>query len=202
MRRERQARRATALKGGGKLGATLLTQLPFALTRAQKKVETEIARDLARNVPMHRLLQGDVGSGKTIVAALAALRAIEGGYQVAFMAPTEILAEQHYRKLDAWLSDAGVRIVWLTGGMSTKQRAQAYEVCASGEPLIAVGTHALFQRDVSLPRLALAIIDEQHRFGVAQRLALRRQGTQGRGGAPPQLMISATPLPRTPALGS
>jgi ATP-dependent DNA helicase RecG len=116
------------------------------------------------------------------------------------MAPTEILAEQHYRKLEAWLADTGVRIVWLTGGMTAKQRAAAYEACASGEPLIAVGTHALFQRDVSLPRLALAIIDEQHRFGVAQRLALRGKGSRARSVEPHQLMMSATPIPRTLAM--
>jgi ATP-dependent DNA helicase RecG len=199
MRRERQAHRAPALKGADKLGKALIAKLPFALTRAQQRVEREIARDLARPVPMHRLLQGDVGSGKTIVAALAALRAVENGFQAAFMAPTEILAEQHFRKLEGWLANTGVRLVWLTGGMSARQRQAAQDACASGEPLIAIGTHALFQRGVSLPKLALAIIDEQHRFGVAQRLALRGKGGDGETESH-QLMMSATPIPRTLAM--
>jgi ATP-dependent DNA helicase RecG len=237
MRRQRQQRRAPALERDRLLGAELLERLPFQLTRAQRRAHAEIARDLGRPVPMHRLLQGDVGSGKTIVAVLAALQAVDSGFQAAFMAPTEILAEQHYRKLSEWLSETKVRLVWLTGSQSAAEREAARQACASGDPLIAVGTHALFQDDVQLPRLALAIIDEQHRFGVAQRLALRGKGRilpgrgmgQGREGEeaatrqyanvrrgaadkadkeiapsrdpePHQLMMSATPIPRTLAM--
>jgi ATP-dependent DNA helicase RecG len=142
------------------------------------------------------LLQGDVGSGKTVVAALAALQAIESGFQVAFMAPTEILAEQHYRKLAAWLEGLPVKMAWLSGGMPAKDRHRALASIQSGEARFAIGTHALFQDEVTLPRLGLAIIDEQHRFGVAQRLALRQKGI----GDAHQLMMSATPIPRTLAM--
>ena len=145
---------------------------------------------------MQRLLQGDVGSGKTIVAALAALQAIESGRQVAFMAPTEILAEQHYRKLAAWLDGLDVPIAWLSGSVPAKARKKALAALASGEIAFAVGTHALFQEDVEIPRLGLAIVDEQHRFGVAQRLALRGKGLAEAH----QLMMSATPIPRTLAM--
>ena len=145
---------------------------------------------------MQRLLQGDVGSGKTIVAALAALQAIESGKQVAFMAPTEILAEQHYRKLQAWLDGVGIDIAWLSGSLPAKQRRKAQEALASGSAPFAVGTHALFQEGVAMPHLGLAIVDEQHRFGVAQRLALRDKGLAEAH----QLMMSATPIPRTLAM--
>ena len=171
-------------------------RLPFALTRAQQRVIAEIRRDLGRGEPMQRLLQGDVGSGKTIVAALAALQAIESGYQVAFMAPTEILAEQHYRKLSVWLAGLPIQIAWLTGSLPAKERRNALEAVQSGAAHLAIGTHALFQDAVTLPKLGLTIVDEQHRFGVAQRLALRQKGI----GDAHQLMMSATPIPRTLAM--
>ena len=145
---------------------------------------------------MQRLLQGDVGSGKTVVAALAALQAIESGRQVAFMAPTEILAEQHYRKLLQWLDGLPVEIAWLSGSLPAKQRKAALAAMASGDAMLAVGTHALFEDEVLLPRLGLAIVDEQHRFGVAQRLKLRGKAM----GEAHQLMMSATPIPRTLAM--
>ena len=195
-RRARASRRAPRLPGDGTLGRQLVARLPFELTRAQARVLGEIRRDLSRAVPMQRLLQGDVGSGKTIVAALAALQAIESGCQVAFMAPTEILVEQHYRKLAAWLADLPIAIAWLSGGLPAKARRKALQSCASGEAQFAIGTHALFQDEVTLPKLGLAIIDEQHRFGVAQRLALRQKGI----GDAHQLMMSATPIPRTLAM--
>ena len=195
-RRARSKRKAPRLPGDATLTNALRDRLPFALTRAQQKVIAEIRRDLARGEPMQRLLQGDVGSGKTIVAALAALQAIESGFQVAFMAPTEILAEQHYRKLAAWLDGLPVNIAWLSGGLPAKERKKALAAITSGEAHLAVGTHALFQDVVTLPRLGLAIVDEQHRFGVVQRLALRQKGI----GDSHQLMMSATPIPRTLAM--
>jgi len=142
---------------------------------------------------MRRLLQGDVGSGKTLVAALAALQAIENGWQAALMAPTEILAEQHYLKLKHWLEPLGVKIAWLSGGLKARERKVAMEAIAAGETQLAIGTHALFQEEVQFAKLGLAIVDEQHRFGVEQRLALSAKG----GGEPHQLMMSATPIPRT-----
>jgi ATP-dependent DNA helicase RecG len=195
-RKARAARRAPVLTGTGKLTSELLNRVPFKLTRGQERVWSEIRRDLKRATPMQRLLQGDVGSGKTIVAALAALQGIESGRQVAFMAPTEILAEQHYRKLSSWLAGLGVDIVWLSGSLPAKNRRKATERLASGDAPFAVGTHALFQEAVELPRLGLAIIDEQHRFGVAQRLALRGKGMAEAH----QLMMSATPIPRSLAM--
>ena len=195
-RRARARRKAPRLPGDGSLSRVLLARLPFTLTRAQQRVVAEIRRDLARAEPMQRLLQGDVGSGKTIVAALAALQAIESGYQVAFMAPTEILAEQHYRKLAAWLDGLPLSIAWLSGGLPAKDRKKALAAIVGGEAQLAVGTHALFQEEVVLPKLGLAIVDEQHRFGVAQRLALRQKGI----GDAHQLMMSATPIPRTLAM--
>ena len=204
-RRARQARTAPALIGDGKLARALLEQVGFKLTGAQTRTWREIKADLGRRIPMHRLLQGDVGSGKTVVAALAALTAVEAGYQAVFMAPTEILAEQHYRKLALWCAPLGVHIAWLVGGQTAAQRRAALAACVSGEAQIAVGTHALFQETVVLARLGLAIVDEQHRFGVAQRLALRGKGASDRrapdGVAEPhQLMLSATPIPRTLAM--
>ncbi|MBK6603699.1 MAG: ATP-dependent DNA helicase RecG [Betaproteobacteria bacterium] len=195
-RRARAARHAPVLTGNGELTGALLARIPFQLTRAQQRVWREISHDLKRAMPMQRLLQGDVGSGKTIVAALAALQAIESGRQVALMAPTEILAEQHYRKLAQWLDGSGVRVAWLAGGMGAKARRASMAAIASGEAAFAVGTHALFEEDVELPRLGLAIVDEQHRFGVAQRLRLRGKAL----GEAHQLMMSATPIPRTLAM--
>ncbi len=195
-RKARAARRAPVLTGNGKLTGELLARVPFKLTRAQERVWREIKHDLARATPMQRLLQGDVGSGKTIVAALAALQAIESGKQVAFMAPTEILAEQHYRKLLQWLAGLPVQIAWLSGGLPAKQRRAALEAIGSGRAMFAIGTHALFEDAAEMPRLGLAIVDEQHRFGVAQRLRLRGKAA----GEAHQLMMSATPIPRTLAM--
>ncbi|MFI4888169.1 MAG: ATP-dependent DNA helicase RecG [Burkholderiales bacterium] len=195
-RKARSSRRAPVLTGTGALTRSLLERVPFKLTRAQERVVREISHDLKRAMPMQRLLQGDVGSGKTIVAALAALQAIESGRQVAFMAPTEILAEQHLRKLSGWLAGVGIDIAWLSGSLPAKQRRKTVEALASGKTPFAIGTHALFQEGVAMPRLGLAIVDEQHRFGVAQRLALRDKGLADAH----QLMMSATPIPRTLAM--
>ncbi|MDP2103255.1 MAG: ATP-dependent DNA helicase RecG [Methylotenera sp.] len=175
------------------LVSALLKSLPFALTSAQQKVALEIERDLTQPHPMQRLLQGDVGSGKTIVACMAALQSIENGWQVALMAPTEILAEQHYRKMLGWLSPLNIRIAWLTGSQNKKDREAALTSIANGDAQLVVGTHALFQEAVQFKNLGVAIIDEQHRFGVHQRLALRQKGQP----EPHQLMMSATPIPRT-----
>jgi ATP-dependent DNA helicase RecG len=193
--RKRRDRKAPQLLARDTHTPALLQALPFALTRAQQKVLQEIRHDLAQAHPMQRLLQGDVGSGKTIVAALAALQAIENGYQVAFMAPTEILAEQHYLKLLDWLTPLGITPVWLSGSLKKKEKTAAAERIALGETEIAVGTHALFQASVEFKKLGLVIVDEQHKFGVQQRLALR-----GKGDEPHQLMMSATPIPRTLAM--
>ena len=193
--RERSRRVAPKLAAHSKLTDALLKDLPFALTGAQKKVWHEISLDLARPHPMQRLLQGDVGSGKTIVATLAALQAIENGYQVAFMAPTEILAEQHYLKLRDWLVPLGIEPVWLSGSLKKKDKTAAAERIAQGDTKLAIGTHALFQTSVEFNKLGLVIVDEQHKFGVQQRLALR-----GKGAEPHQLMMSATPIPRTLAM--
>lgn len=184
----------------------LLERLPFRLTAAQQRVGAEIAADLTRNVPMHRLLQGDVGSGKTVVAALAAARCIDAGWQCALMAPTEILAEQHFSKLIGWLEPLGIQTAWLTGSQKAKERREALAMIASGAAGLVVGTHAVIQDKVVFKNLALAIIDEQHRFGVAQRLALRSKMngegskmTEG-GEEPHLLMMTATPIPRTLAM--
>ena len=203
-KRERDVLRAPALAAApGGLHEQLLAALPFGLTRAQHRVGEEIARDLARPVPMHRLLQGDVGSGKTVVAALAAAVAIDAGTQCALMAPTEILAEQHFRKLIGWLepllAPRGLRVAWLTGSQKKKERTEMLALIASGQAALVVGTHAVIQEQVQFKKLALAIIDEQHRFGVAQRLALREK-TQDAGLEPHLLMMSATPIPRTLAM--
>jgi ATP-dependent DNA helicase RecG len=188
----RHGQTAPVLPARNLLTEQLLSRLPFQLTGAQQRVVAEIGADLAQPHPMQRLLQGDVGSGKTVVAALAALQAIENGWQAALMAPTEILAEQHYQKLVAWLEPLGVQVVWLSGSQTKAGRAPAMKACAEGTAQLAVGTHALFQEKVEFAKLALAIVDEQHRFGVHQRLALRQKG-----GQPHQLMMSATPIPRT-----
>jgi ATP-dependent DNA helicase RecG len=184
---------APQFKPSKQLVTALLKSLPFALTAAQQKVTVEIERDLTQQHPMQRLLQGDVGSGKTIVACMAALQSIENGWQVALMAPTEILAEQHYRKMQGWLTPLNIQIAWLTGSQSKKDREAALEIIANGKAQLVIGTHALFQEAVQFAKLGLAIIDEQHRFGVQQRLALRQKGQP----EPHQLMMTATPIPRT-----
>src|SRR5574340_11554 len=213
--RERGKRVAPKLAPQHRLTSQLIKGLPFALTGAQQRCVGEISHDLAQAHPMQRLLLGDVGSGKTIVAALAALQAIENGYQAAFMAPTEILAEQHYLKLRDWLAPLGIAPVWLSGSLKKKEKQLAAGCIASGETPLAVGTHALFQEQVEFHRLGLAIVDEQHKFGVQQRRALRSKGKSdvGRASArqgsvglkpdlqePHQLMMSATPIPRTLAM--
>ena len=171
-KRERDALRAPVLSAqGGDIHAGLQQVLPFALTGAQRRVGREIAADLARSVPMHRLLQGDVGSGKTVVAALAAALAMDAGWQCALMAPTEILAEQHFRKLVQWIEPvlpSGTRVAWLTGSQKKKERETSQSAIADGDALLVVGTHAVIQHDITFHRLGLAIIDEQHRFGVEQ----------------------------------
>ena len=185
--------------GSEPLAERLLGALPFTLTGAQQRVRAEIALDLGRQAPMHRLLQGDVGSGKTVVAALAAALCIDAGWQCALMAPTEILAEQHFAKLVGWLEPLGVKTAWLIGSQKPKERRIMLALIASGEATLVVGTHAVIQDKVLFKRLALAIIDEQHRFGVAQRLALRAK-LIGQGQEPHLLMMTATPIPRTLAM--
>ena len=185
--------------GSEPLAERLLGALPFTLTGAQQRVRAEIALDLGRQAPMHRLLQGDVGSGKTVVAALAAALCIDAGWQCALMAPTEILAEQHFAKLVGWLEPLGVKTAWLTGSQKPKERRIMLALIASGEATLVVGTHAVIQDKVLFKRLALAIIDEQHRFGVAQRLALRAK-LIGQAQEPHLLMMTATPIPRTLAM--
>ncbi|MDR2851507.1 MAG: ATP-dependent DNA helicase RecG [Burkholderiaceae bacterium] len=202
------------------LHARLLAALPFALTGAQRRADAEIAADLAREIPMHRLLQGDVGAGKTVVAALAAARCIDAGYQCALMAPTEILAAQHFGKLVQWLDplliERGLRVAWLTGSQKKKERDTMAAAIESGEAALVVGTHAVISEKTTFRRLALAIIDEQHRFGVEQRLALRGKAVHAQDGGqtahtaeggqapgplePHLLMMSATPIPRTLAM--
>ena len=198
---ERRARlHAHPLVQWKRLSRRLLASLPFRLTRAQQRAWDEIRGDLAAPHPTQRLLQGDVGSGKTVVAALAALQAIESGYQAAVMAPTEILAEQHHRKLQHWLAPLDVQIAWLSGSQKKKEREAALSAVESGAAALAIGTHALFQEQVVFHKLGLAIIDEQHRFGVHQRLALRMKGDRAGQLQPHQLMMSATPIPRTLAM--
>ena len=197
--RKRESVAAPRLTRHAKLAAKLIAGLPFDLTRAQQRVLGEIRSDLARPHPMQRLLQGDVGSGKTVVAALAALQAVESGYQVAIMAPTEILAEQHYAKFSQWLAPLGVGLARLAGNLARRQRRAQLEGVGHGVAKVVVGTHALFQEEVVFHKLGLAIVDEQHRFGVLQRLALRLKGA-GDAEQPHQLMMSATPIPRTLAM--
>jgi ATP-dependent DNA helicase RecG len=200
IRRERRApsfakttQKTTSIEDG------LLKVLPFELTGAQTRVWSEIGFDLSNTFPMNRLLQGDVGSGKTVIAALAAARAMDHGYQAAIMAPTEILAEQHYLKMQEWFEPLGVKIAWLSGSLKTKEKKLAQEMIESGEAQLIIGTHALIQDKVSFAKLGLAVIDEQHRFGVRQRLEI-----QQRVGSElfycHQLMMSATPIPRTLAM--
>ena len=197
-RARRAQRLAPALAAGGALSASLLAALPFRLTAAQQRAWREIEADLARPVPMQRLIQGDVGSGKTVVAALAAAQTIDAGYQAALMAPTEILAEQHFGRIAQWLRPLGVQVAWLAGRLAAGEKRRARQAVACGQAQLVVGTHALIQEQVEFARLGLAIVDEQHRFGVAQRLRLREQPAAG--GTPHLLMLSATPIPRTLAM--
>ncbi|MDE2428230.1 MAG: ATP-dependent DNA helicase RecG [Burkholderiales bacterium] len=194
----RRSKGASALPLVGELSNAFLLTLPFTLTAAQEKVLSEIRQDLRQAYPMQRLLQGDVGSGKTIVAALAAAQAIDNGFQAALMAPTEILAEQHFRKIAAWLEPLGVKTAWLTGSLKKKEKQAASELIASGAAQLVIGTHALIQDSVQFSKLGLVIVDEQHRFGVGQRLSLRNKAEAGK--VPHQLMMSATPIPRTLAM--
>ncbi|HEY5716673.1 MAG TPA: ATP-dependent DNA helicase RecG, partial [Psychromonas sp.] len=194
-----QQQQAMALKESGVLQTKLLQSLPFSLTNAQQRVTREIQQDLHQSIPMMRLVQGDVGSGKTLVAALAALSVIEAGYQVALMAPTELLAEQHLLNFQKWFTPLGVRVGMLSGKMRVKEKRDQLENITLGLSKMVVGTHALFQESVQFNKLALIIVDEQHRFGVHQRLALREKGRTG-DFAPHQLTMTATPIPRTLAM--
>jgi ATP-dependent DNA helicase RecG len=201
LKRAQRARRdkgAPQLATVGTLSTAFLATLPFKLTGAQARVVKEISADLHEGYPMQRLLQGDVGSGKTVVAALAAAQAIDSGYQAALMAPTEILAEQHFRKIAAWMEPLGVKVAWLTGSLKKKDKQAASGMAESGEANLVIGTHALIQDSVQFARLGLVLVDEQHRFGVGQRLTLRNKGSDGL--VPHQLMMSATPIPRTLAM--
>ncbi|NVK36533.1 MAG: ATP-dependent DNA helicase RecG [Gammaproteobacteria bacterium] len=199
MRETIQQDRAPVLPPAEKLKAPFLNALPFSPTNAQQRVVNEIQQDLSKGIPMLRLVQGDVGSGKTLVAALAALSALEQGYQVALMAPTEILAEQHFKNFQSWFEPLGISMAWLAGKVKGKARQAALEVIANGEAQLVIGTHALFQEEVAFANLGLAIIDEQHRFGVHQRLALKQKG---KGLSPHQLIMTATPIPRTLAMSA
>ena len=201
VREQIQTRQALPLLPQGDLSERFLESLPFRLTGAQRQVLQEIRQDLTQPLPMLRLVQGDVGSGKTVVAALAALQAIAAGTQVVLMAPTEILAEQHYQNFCTWLMPLGIQLTWLSGKVKGKARQRALEALSSGAAGMAIGTHALFQNDVVFDRLALVIIDEQHRFGVHQRLALQEKGAAG-ALAPHQLIMTATPIPRTLAMSA
>ncbi|MDB5774876.1 MAG: ATP-dependent helicase RecG [Herbaspirillum sp.] len=214
----RRGRTASALPTIGPLSDAFLARLPFALTSAQQRVLTEIRADLRQSFPMQRLLQGDVGSGKTVVAALAAAQAIDSGFQAVLMAPTEILADQHFRKIGAWMEPLGIDVAWLTGSLKKKQKTEAQARIASGRAQLVIGTHALIQDAVQFAKLGLVIVDEQHRFGVGQRLALRNKSNHtsivdeavadavdtaapdAPQMVPHQLMMSATPIPRTLAM--
>ena len=196
----RRRKSAPNLSAMGAVSTAFLMALPFALTAAQQRVLEEIRHDISAPHPMQRLLQGDVGCGKTIVAALAAAQAIDSGYQATLMAPTEILADQHFRKIAAWLEPLGVVVVWLTGSLKKKEKQIAREQIESGQAQLIIGTHALIQEDVKFAKLGLVIVDEQHRFGVDQRLTLRNKGQHAGNLTPHQLMMSATPIPRTLAM--
>jgi ATP-dependent DNA helicase RecG len=200
LRESLRSQRAPALPLAKRLPKQFLANLGFPPTGAQQRVGKEIAYDLSQHEPMLRLIQGDVGAGKTVVAALAALQALEAGYQVALMAPTEILAEQHFINFTRWLEPLGIETAWLAGKLKGKARVAALERIANGAPMV-VGTHALFQDEVQFKNLALVIIDEQHRFGVQQRLALRKKGVGGHM-CPHQLIMTATPIPRTLAMSA
>ncbi len=199
IRKSKQKQPSYLLQSDGHLRQKFLKQLPFELTTAQQKVCMEIEQDLDSGKPMMRLVQGDVGSGKTAVSAMALLHAIESGYQAAIMAPTEILAEQHFNSFSEWLQPLKVPCAWLSGKQTEKEKKQALEKIKSGKVRLIVGTHALFQKDVNFENLALLVIDEQHRFGVHQRLALREKG-QLQKKRPHQLIMTATPIPRTLAM--
>lgn len=190
-----------SMSAKNELTQKLRQQLSFSLTGAQERVMGELSEDMSRLQPMLRLIQGDVGSGKTVVAALAALQAVENGYQATIMAPTEILAEQHHINFQSWLKPLGISMAYLSGKTKGKKRQQALESISSGEAMVVVGTHALFQDEVTFHKLGLAVIDEQHRFGVHQRMALRKKGEQN-GGVPDQLIMTATPIPRTLAMSA
>ncbi|MGL5389790.1 MAG: ATP-dependent DNA helicase RecG, partial [Shewanella sp.] len=190
---------AVTLAATGQLLTPFLAALPFSPTGAQQRVVADIGQDLQKPHPMMRLVQGDVGSGKTLVAAMAALQAIENGYQVAMMAPTELLAEQHAANFAAWFAPIGLKVGWLAGKLKGKARSQSLMDIQSGAAQMVIGTHAIFQQQVEFQRLALIIIDEQHRFGVHQRLGLREKGVQ-QGFHPHQLIMTATPIPRTLAM--
>jgi ATP-dependent DNA helicase RecG len=198
LREQLRRHSATALHGDGALRRQFVAALAFTPTRAQQRVSAEIARDLGKAVPMLRLVQGDVGSGKTVVAAQAALIAVESGYQAALMAPTELLAEQHFINFHKWLTPLGIEVVWLAGKLKGRTRSAALAAVA-GSAQVVIGTHALMQEGVAFRELALVIIDEQHRFGVHQRLALRDKGRSG-DSVPHQLVLTATPIPRTLAM--
>ncbi|WP_100657657.1 ATP-dependent DNA helicase RecG [Alteromonas flava] len=197
----KQAKQVTgfAIPTSSKLRQRLLANLPFKPTNAQTRVLAEIQQDLSQTSPMMRLVQGDVGSGKTLVAALAALDVIAAGYQVVLMAPTELLAEQHASNLNSWLEPLGITVGWLGGKLKGKARAELLSLLETGQIDLLVGTHAVFQQGVNYTNLALVIVDEQHRFGVHQRLALREKG-EAQGRYPHQLIMTATPIPRTLAM--
>ena len=199
LRQSSDQHQAIALTLKEQLNQQFLASLPFSPTNAQARVVNEVQKDLAKNIPMMRLVQGDVGSGKTLVAALSAITAIGQGYQVALMAPTEILAEQHALNFQKWFEPLGIKVGWLAGKSKVKERRIALEQMASGEMQLAIGTHALFQEQVIFKNLVLIIIDEQHRFGVHQRLTLREKGAFD-GNYPHQLIMTATPIPRTLAM--
>ena len=201
LRAQVQADEAPAIHSDKTLQRALLQQLPFTPTGAQQRVVSEIEQDLTQPYPMLRLVQGDVGSGKTLVAALAACDLLQAGFQVALMAPTEILAEQHLNNLSGWFEPLGIRLGWLAGKVKGKARERSLAEIASGEAQLVVGTHALFQDDVHFARLGLIIIDEQHRFGVHQRLSLREKGVVQKL-SPHQLIMTATPIPRTLAMSA
>jgi ATP-dependent DNA helicase RecG len=199
LRAQTQHHTAPMLKGDKAYRQQLLQALPFPLTKAQQRVIDDILQDIAQPHPMQRLVQGDVGSGKTVVAALAAVEAVAAGCQAVMMAPTELLAEQHFRTFSNWLSPLGIQVGWCAGKQTASERKQVLEQLQSGEIKVAVGTHALFQDEVTFNNLGLVIIDEQHRFGVHQRLALRDKG-RDIDSMPHQLVMTATPIPRTLAM--
>ena len=194
-----QKEKAPAFNQQTNLIERFISGLPFKLTAAQEKVVDNINFDLSKTSPMQRLVQGDVGSGKTVVAALAMLKAIESGYQAAIMAPTELLAEQHFQNFKTWLEPLGLKVVWLSGKLKVAEKRKAIDIINSAEGQVVVGTHALFQEGVEFSKLGLIVVDEQHRFGVHQRLALREKGNHDKG-YPHQLIMTATPIPRTLAM--
>ena len=196
LRQQSRLQQAMVLNDGHELTEKFLQQLPFSFTNAQQRVVKEIEHDLQQSYPMQRLVQGDVGSGKTVVAALALLKAVASDKQAAMMAPTEILAEQHRNNLELWFEPLGLKVAWLSGKQTAKQKREAAAQIESGEADVIIGTHALFQDGINFKNLALVVIDEQHRFGVHQRFALRDKGVQGES-APHQLIMTATPIPRT-----